>query len=215
MGAQGCAGAQVRRRGQREGAEGRESAGGRRGWQQACESMKVEQARLSASMSAESPRLAFWASEMAYSSCFSDGAPAARKPAARYATPLASLGTTSSLGTPPAACVSFGGSRGRNRLVTERGPGEALSLLGRAQATQRTQRSIGQRQGGPCGPTYRTLAIFTRYRPHTRYRYTYTGRRDGWSHSTKQASCLYWALRASGFLITPSRSQGFAVAAVS
>ena len=68
-----------RGRGQREGAEGRESAGGRRGWQQACESMKVEQARLSASMSAESPRLAFWASEMAYSSCFSDGAPAARK----------------------------------------------------------------------------------------------------------------------------------------
>ena len=122
-------GAQVRRgagggrgRGQREGAEGRESAGGRRGWQQACESMKVEQARLSASMSAESPRLAFWASEMAYSSCFSDGAPAARKPAARYATPLASLGTTSSLGTPPAASVS-GAAEGR-RPSSKASPGD-------------------------------------------------------------------------------------------
>ena len=69
----------------------------------------------------------------------------------------------------------------------------ALSLLGRAQATQRTQRSIGQRQGGPCGPTYRTLAIFTRYRPHTRYRYTYTG----WMVSLNQASILL-VLGASG-----------------
>ena len=123
--------------------------------------------------------------------------------AARYATPFASLGTTTSLGTPPAACVSFGGSRGRNRQ-TERGPGEALSLLGRAQATQRTQRSIGQRQGGPCGPTYRTLAIFTRYRPHTRYRYTYTG----WMVSLNQASILL-VLGASGvrFFLSPPHAR--------
>ena len=120
-GAQGrrCAGAQ-------EGAEGRgrgkRECKGRRGWLQACESIKVEQARLSASMSAESPRLAFWASEMAYSSCFSDGAPAARKPAARYATPLASLGTTSSLGTPPAASVS-GAAEGR-RPSSKASPGD-------------------------------------------------------------------------------------------
>ena len=98
----GCAGAQGGA--QREGGV-QEGAGG---WLQACVSMKVEQARLSASMSAESPRLAFWASEMAYSSCFSDGAPAGRKPATRHAAPR--------LPWHAACSLRFGGSRGPEAL---------------------------------------------------------------------------------------------------
>ena len=70
--------------------------------------MKVEQARLSVSMSAESPRLAFWASEMAYSSCFSDGAPAGRKPAIRHAAHR--------LPWHAACSLRFGGSRGPEAL---------------------------------------------------------------------------------------------------
>ena len=107
-GAQGCAGAQGGGGGRGKG-EGRGARGDAGGWLQACESMKVEQARLSVSMSAESPRLAFWASEMAYSSCFSDGAPAGRKPATWHAAPR--------LPWHAACSLRLGGSRGPEALV--------------------------------------------------------------------------------------------------